>query len=679
MLNQNPNSASYVLYLAFLCTCQSFSSILISSGVPLDQIIAKYKWIIFFASIMVAFGLCIFLPHLSELSGRLIESFFVVSAVSIMINQTFYFWGIILMLIVYLSIQSSFNVFPQAIAALLAIFLSISSIATVPNLREILGFTSFIGLIAQLATAFVVVAYLNYAHSGRGSRSIRSFNELPFALVYAVMCYVLSFRSDQLFIPGSEYHWEYFLGPIRALHDGYRIYIDTPSQYGLLNIYLASLISSDPLYSFYIFQSTLLFFVMALAIPFAYSAFPTSKLAIWLILTTFAFSMAFADPTGIGPQPYPSSSVVRFAPVYFAIFCSVLCNRSIAYACISGVLYAVSVLWSAESAMYSTIIHVGLLAVIAFSGNKQHTKTSLLVYVCINILVFIITLTGILAIIGYNLSQFVDVLRAHFEFALGYAGGFGYIPLDINGPIYACLSLIACGIYLTLTLYFSKSRTSKLTYLASSATLGLIAVLSYYIGRPVPSNITALLPLIYIISLIYIYGWHACNNAKVPSYVIATPALFCILVTTIPISPYVHVALNKLNIDSEGMVKRWPTLDLSTFPINQGAKLSVIGRGAAFPHTNMNVSPWLPGPIQMLQEPLAVDSSINYLKNYLCRKPVEEAYIIVLDNDSNRFLGRVFPVLEKVYKIEKVNSSFYASYRLNTSEQTIRSNCALGL
>lgn len=98
------------------------------------------------------------------------------------------------------------------------------------------------------------------AHSSDNGGKTRSLVWLHLAVI-AVFLWI-SFRHDSLFIPGSEYHWEYYIGVVQGIRNGGWLLWDTPSQYGFLNILLASLIpSASSWQSFYIFQGILLFLV----------------------------------------------------------------------------------------------------------------------------------------------------------------------------------------------------------------------------------------------------------------------------------------------------------------------------------------------------------------------------------------------------------------------------------
>ena len=100
--------------------------------------------------------------------------------------------------------------------------------------------------------------------------------------------------------------------------NGYRLLFDQPSQYGFLNILLPSLLNfKNPLNSFHLFQSGMMIFTVIIS----FFIILKSNIKINKIFFFIFFSILFflSDPALIGPNPYPSSSILRFFPVYLLI------------------------------------------------------------------------------------------------------------------------------------------------------------------------------------------------------------------------------------------------------------------------------------------------------------------------------------------------------------------------
>ena len=191
---------------------------------------------------------------------------------------------------------------------------------------------------------------------------------IPFIIIVSALTIFLlmSFRYDTLFAGTSEAHWEYYVGPIRNIKNGSWLLWDTPSQYGFLNILTTALLPITSAWqSLYVLQGVLLF-ITAILIFMVFLSKDRMNVLFAFIITIS--SLFFADPDLIGPYLYPSSSVMRFFWCYALLGFFYLTNHNQRIALKTVViwgtlLWLMGVLWSSESAIYSTVtFYCGLIA-----------------------------------------------------------------------------------------------------------------------------------------------------------------------------------------------------------------------------------------------------------------------------------------------------------------------------
>ena len=124
-----------------------------------------------------------------------------------------------------------------------------------------------------------------------------------------------SFRIDSMNnITGSYFHVGYYSEVVKTLNSGGTLLWDTPSQYGFLNIlFLSTFRFEDSRQSVYVGQSILMLLTVSSVMYLFYNLVKSTRF--FLIASSFFLLIFFfADPELIGPQPYPSSSAMRFAP-----------------------------------------------------------------------------------------------------------------------------------------------------------------------------------------------------------------------------------------------------------------------------------------------------------------------------------------------------------------------------
>ena len=320
-----------------------------------------------------------------------------------------------------------------------------------------------------------------------------------FVLVFIVLTvFGFAFRIDGLITNGAWYHVGYFTGVVQTVKDGGLLLWDTPSQYGFLNILIPSMLpfgSAET--SFLYFQALMLLVVSVVVIRAIWAA---TRAVSWLPFSlVFLILLNLADPELIGPQPFPSSSVIRFGPSLLLIALFSLVEKGSSgknLIRIISLTAGVALLWSFESFFFSTMIIVGWI--IGAKNPVSHLKD--LRSRSVAIIFGTLSVSGII-FLSYSLYvlRIVDGLPSWQWFYLvssKYAQGFGSLPVD---PWGAGLLLIVAITGCVLLSSISDGESRQLCTASIGALLGWM---TYYIGRAHSSNIIAELPLIFVALLL---------------------------------------------------------------------------------------------------------------------------------------------------------------------------------
>lgn len=557
------------------------------------------------------------------------------------LNRYLFLYSALTTLCVYLVVRKS--IYLIALASL-ASWLTIFELLNWRAVNELLhSIPIFIAPLSALSIPFIVYCLAQFKPIMRDDLSSKL--SLPFkfnangalALTSAALYIFLSFRTDALFIPGSEYHWEYFVGPIRTIRDGGWLLYDTPSQYGFLNILLASLLPFlSAWHSFYIFQSLILFIasfsVLFTLLRLTDNSWPL-KILVFLLVTSSFF---FADPAWIGPQPFPSSSVTRFLFCYLLILGS-LANRKWRYKSASlSLIWCMGFLWSAESSFYCTVIY---LFAITLDACTRPTFVKVIQSIGKQILYslafFTIALTSITAFYLIKLGHSPDFLSL-YNYAIGYASGYGYVPFPLTGPG-NLLFLLFLGIGFAILRSIRINCADIVMPLA--ATCGCIwAIGSYYFGRPVNQNVIAIFPILIFCSLLALLLLRNLNltKASIPLLIAATPLFFLVLATYYSNTWWEQ--LPKIKAFSNNIASRLPVAQSPLItalnkmdPDNKIPRI-FFGDGAVPPAlsqiNNIQERTWAPVPLQLLMPPVSTKKKQKFIDRFMCRHQYNEAILI---------------------------------------------------
>jgi hypothetical protein len=546
---------------------------------------------------------------------------------------------------------------------------------------------SIVGVFLVLRVVFSVTfeagtlrnSYSNKSYIVGSAKNLisRFYLEILIVLIF----FFMSFRHDSLFISGATYHWEYYIGVIQGINNGGWLLWDTPSQYGFLNILLASLIPSVSAWqSFYLFQGVLLF-IVSTSIYFAGRPYIASSVFQRLALFTVLFmALFFADPHFIGPYPFPSSSVVRFFCVYALVLVVWFIPKfGLRQASALAVILPISIIWSAESAIYAIATFLFIIFALLLTREKLNNRFILIgQYALIAGASLSFVIATISAFYYLKLGVLPDFV-GYYEHAIGYAGGHGYVPFPITGPgnllflIFMAISILCISVMRDRR-YATDDLVAPLAAMAGC----IWGIATYYIGRPVPQNITAILPIIFVVVYLALIlssrirqGGHS-----LPIKIVSIPVIFLLLTPLFNLN-WIETII-KIEVFSANVTTKLPTASnelqqlLSQAEIPADMPIVYYGDDATPPiftgdYSNLNESNWLPIPLQLLEQPVSHDRRKLYLNRFICRNQQREGILI------NRKSGSIEPRLQgflselgRYYDVKDVLSgSVYKLYRFS--------------
>lgn len=480
-----------------------------------------------------------------------------------------------------------------------------------------------------------------------------------------VLTSVMAFRTDAIFsIPGARYHWSYFTGVIETIRSGGTLLWDTPSQYGLGPVLLPSLLPiSSSTQAFFTFQAILMIATAASVLGLLMQT-RISNFAFGTIGFIWTLIFFFSDPSLIGPQPYPSSSAVRFGPsvvlvcylIHLEIKKKTFAKKTWHHVFLA-LIFSIAFYWSAESAIYSTTI------LVAFALSRIFFRDELTVRGEINkILLSIasgVALFGCLAfLIVFTRSGNLPDPSIYLVHTLGYASGFGSLPLEIASPIWVLVLTIGALSYNHG--FFGSNSKSSVIQRSTVVLLGASGSwYTYFVGRAVPDNVIAMLPLISFALLMILsiaitenqktgLKNHTKANTTNQLWLAATTMITLCICTLVLIVPLVKF-LNPGWIEALRSDVRIPTWSQEMDATNELTKalnairgsdrhlpIAYEGFNSILPNTSRKLDwkpvvneNWLPTPLGLLEEPVKNEKRIEYLQRYVTS--TKRAGILVFD------------------------------------------------
>jgi hypothetical protein len=440
---------------------------------------------------------------------------------------------------------------------------------------------------------------------------------------------LLAFRTD--YLTTDVYHLAYFVDVIASLKHGFTLLVNQPSQYGALNIWLPSRLPLNPLDAFHVYQSILIILAVGCSI---FVCLVFRKGLEWMVMATIAvLTVVLADPGMIGPNPFPSSSVVRFFPAYLLI--SLFAwhrirpfNPIFALACLNAFTFY----WSVEALFYIGLPSVAWSLTSAMrKSNLENQKSSLkLIWTDLikgaGIFLILITLAYLLLRVRAGTWGDLSMLYMH---AVGYAEGLGAMPIPSFNSFSSIFTLFAFVL-------FASRKADDLEPLLWAVGALIISLGSYYVGRAVPHNITAMMPLFF---LLFVITRSLCNLKTSRRWLSnLVPVVFGVMVITSAFSNNdrlntglksaafsVKVPEERAQLD---YLKR-PEFDI----IPAHSPVSVVSlRYLKFLYDPENIlNPSIPMPAMLMAHPLSSENVTKFLGRITT---VKEPQYIIFDKDE---------------------------------------------
>jgi hypothetical protein len=311
---------------------------------------------------------------------------------------------------------------------------------------------------------------------------------------------IASWRRDLPYVNDSH-HVSFFAGPVEAIRQGHWLLWDVPSQYGAENLWLIGHLPDPSGYAAVVHANIALMFAAA-AITYAVSRTwakaPMAALFCGATIVAADYFVGGVWFSRLGPEHYPSVGPMRFIWCYALIGVMVLAYikrwiTSYPLHVLAGglVCWLAACWWSAESAIFATVIWLPTAIVTAYVGGitrKRAWQVAL-----ISVLSLAATVIFVELIYVAHFGHGPDWL-AFIEFGNIYqAEDEGVSPLTTLGG--AWLLTVVFAAISTIALYcWHVRRLSALPLLIAAITTQW-ATASYFVIRSNDNNVDNLIPI----------------------------------------------------------------------------------------------------------------------------------------------------------------------------------------
>ena len=566
-------------------------------------------------------------------------------------------------------------VVPKRVAAFVLPFLmllAVVSLSTLPNwiviarMFEQFSFASVYVTAFALCLATIIVGSTTYKEVA--SYKVRLFAWLPYVLFM-----VLALRTDAVFSQINALHWDYFLGPMRAIRGGGWLLWDVPAQYGFLNVLIPALMPIHPVVdAFYRFQAATLFVCAALFYRTLHRILGVKRIAACAVVIICFF---FADPLLIGPTPYPSSSTARFLWCY--VLLAMAANNFLGsrpsidrFARYGATAWILGCLWSAESAIYCTVMFYAPICT-SLVLRSQKTVSRRLQLARAWAVLRIPLLSALAVFLGINFAYLIGLghlpdWSMFTTYILSYSGGFHERPIPIFGPIVIVFSILLSGLVLLVAVKPEVDEGAACAVVTALALAWIIS--SYYLTSAYPIVIATLSPLFIFGAFIVIRTGAAMNKVSIQAMMLLP------LIALEMLSVFWNVnALSVMPKLIAPNIVAWthlPTTDPELTALLAQARVSVTtpivyyDYWVAMPCTAAGPfdENWLPTPLQQLEEPITAPFRNLVIARYVARHGRAGYFIQAMRTDADPRVGVWRSLLSRYYSSQEVARS--TNYRI---------------
>lgn len=510
-------------------------------------------------------------------------------------------------------------------------------------------------------------------------------------ILFSFPIYLLSFRIDQIFnIAGAKFHWSYFTGAIDTLRSGGTLLWDTPSQYGIGPIFIPTLLPiNNSTTAFLIFQASLMFITVGFSL-YVLKRITKNTTSFVILGLIWILTYFFADPALIGPQPYPSSSAVRFGPsLIFASFLLLVLfgklkeTKPLIYKIGLPLIAAISFCWSAESSIYSLAILGAYILGNLLYGEERSIRSAALKPLSL-VATGIVSAVLLICVLVYTRVGHLPDFGMFFMYSRGYAEGFGSYGLEFASPVWLLILVVSL---LSVSWVVGTSTESKRTFIRMTIVLvgATGAWFSYFVGRAVPDNVIAMLPLI-VFPLLVVVAFAAPLATK-PSLsvggeevsrpvflwwlsVIAVLLTISTLVLTNPIVkiltpgwlPAFQSSVKPLPWTDEALAPPALITALNSIPAEY-AELPIAYEGyhgvllktdGVLDWTPNTSQVWIPTPLGLLEEPISAAKQEQILSRFQADAPRDGLFIWDIKNSFPDRAERWKQLIQKTHTCNQV-------------------------
>ena len=209
------------------------------------------------------------------------------------------------------------------------------------------------------------------------------------------------------------------------------------------------------------------------------------------------------------------------------------------------------------------------------------------------------------------------------------------------------------------------------------------AVGSYYLGRPVPQNITALFPLLIFCSLLGIFLAQKNHLKKSVNFliIVSVPLYFLVLATYYSRSwiqevPKIRSFSNNIELHLPIATKELEDL-ISEIDSGKGIPRIFFGDSAVEPRfqklINQKEDVWTPVPLQLLMPPISNKRREKIIMQYVCKINFPQVIMIHQYGAISQELPEFIRILTQYFQIERQESN--AGYEVFLFMKKIENTC----
>jgi hypothetical protein len=463
------------------------------------------------------------------------------------------------------------------------------------------------------------------------------------------------------------HHWSFYIGSAQLVRQGGALLWNVPSQYGFLSILLLAHMPMASLWSSLYLLSGIANLVMALSflgMGWLILRNFLQRVAVSLLVICAMFLRSGLAPMYVGTNYYPSTGGYRFLWLVLVMFVFLWgANR---YGVrgfprwllhLSSVIWVVSVLWSAESMFYTSIVFIpGFLFIAAAQEDGAPGRWLRRATVPLGML-----LAALIVIVGgYQVGTgHPPDLYLYFQYVLAYNAGFAFLPVDFLGPawiLFLVAVLVSTFVLALRRVRFSVEQRFWLLILALAA----FATASYFMAsRSHPNNVINI-SMFVCMPLLLLY---ALTNERMRSHYLndllklVVPVVVLVLVASpladaTALQAYVHPAalppgrtLDQPHVEAslQNLVDRAAVMPDDRIILLSDSMYSTVmppWRSAAGGRIVEDSAPWLPvAPLPQI-DLLPSSDRAAFLERYGKARPAGGWLIVARRMDEPAWLGR---------------------------------------